>query len=125
MAESDAPVNPNDLSPSLGGERAPEPETEQAEAGPSLGPEFSELFGADTTAELESLVQTFGLFGQTLQSLVSETMQVIETRLPQTLAAFEGLLDAVNQAFEEPPTTAGTPDVQAAQETTESQDQDA
>lgn len=131
MAESDPPVNQDDYSPSLGGERASASEAPgEAEAGQSAGgasfTDFADLFGAETQAELEGLVERFGLFGQTLQSLVTETVQVFETRLPETLAAFEGLLDAVSQAFEEGearPRAEETP-VAERDEATEVQDQD-
>jgi hypothetical protein len=130
MAEPDRPVSLDDLSPSLGGERAEEPipETEQAstggQAGNPFGDDFAQLFGAQAPVDLESLVQTFGMFGATLQSLVTETMQVIETRLPETIAAFEGLIDAVSQALDEPQGQTSTEPV-VSEEPTEVQDQDA
>jgi hypothetical protein len=57
-----------------------------------LGPEGAEM--------LEALAQ-IGTLGQGLSTLFSSTIQAIESQLPQAIAAFEGLMDAVGQAVDQ------------------------
>lgn len=134
----------DDLSPSLGGDRATEappvepearrddgapgggeapPELEAllaelgqgdlAEAlrrlGPLLGglqagraasaPELEQLFGRGE-APIEELFSRLEPFSQEVAGIVEDTVRLVEERLPPTLAAFEGLFDAIGQVFQ-------------------------
>jgi hypothetical protein len=118
MPDPFQPPDP-DLSPSLGGSRArpedpaalgsaEEPAAQPAFAPPTASPddlaamlaEVEGLLGPEGAEMLEALAQ-IGTLGQGLSTLFSSTIQAIESQLPQAIAAFEGLMDAVGQAVDQ------------------------
>lgn len=127
----ESPSDMADLSPALGGARAipdePPPPPPQAETpGPSgtwpptggawpgpegeaLRAELETLLGQEGAEVLQALGQ-IGTLGLGLSSLFSGALQALETHLPETLAAFEGLVDAVGQAVDEALDPLVTPD---------------
>lgn len=109
----------SDLSPMLGGTRARAEEPAAAPTGPAaaapdptptigaapddplgIRSELEELFGTEGAEVIDALTQLTG-FGQGLSTLFNSTLQALETQLPQALAAFEGLVDAVGQAVDQ------------------------
>lgn len=116
----------DDLSPALGGARAipddplPPPPVEEPPPRPefampemeALRAELEEVFGTDTPELIEALGQV-GALGAGLAQLFTSTIETLETRLPQTISAFEGLFDALGQAAEEALEPLFTPDENA------------
>lgn len=117
----ESPSDTADLSPALGGARAvpdapppPPPEPEPSAGGPwpptggawpgpegeALRAELETLLGSEGAEVIQALGQ-LGTLGMGLSSLFTGALQAIETHLPETLAAFEGLVDAVGQAVDE------------------------
>ena len=106
------PLDTGDLSPALGGRRAapdeplvPPPGPEPAAGMPNveaeaLRAELDALLGAEGAEVIEALSQ-IGTLGIGLTHLFTSTLQTLETHLPETLAAFEGLVDALGQAASE------------------------
>jgi hypothetical protein len=109
-----------DLSPALGGARAipdappPPPEADAPAGAPwppasgawpgpegeALRAELETLLGDEGAEVIEALGQ-LGTLGMGLSSLFTGALQALETHLPDTLAAFEGLVDAVGQAVDD------------------------
>jgi hypothetical protein len=117
----ESPSDMADLSPALGGARAvpdePPPPAPEAEApaagtwpptggawpgpeGDALRAELETLLGSEGAEVLQALGQ-LGTLGMGLSSLFTGALQALETHLPETLAAFEGLVDAVGQAVDD------------------------
>lgn len=115
----DASTPDPDLSPSLGGARAvpEEPvatppigdDTADAEAGEAgeidldlemLRDEFASILGPEGAEVIETLTQ-IGTLGVGLSNVFAGALQAFESQLPQTLAAFGGLFEAVEQAVGE------------------------
>lgn len=113
------PIPPDpDLSPSLGGDRAvPEepvapPPIGDAAASDSdetgeididlelLRDEIASILGPEGAEVIETLTQ-IGTLGVGLSNVFAGALQAFESQLPQTLAAFGGLFDAVEQAVGE------------------------
>jgi hypothetical protein len=114
----------SDLSPALGGARAADepaaaPDATAADgaaaaalgAGPLLS-ELEGLLGPDGQEVLQALSH-LGAFSQELSSFFTSTLQALESQLPQTLAAFEGLVDAVEQVVEQVLEPSADPDNEA------------
>lgn len=110
----ESPSDATDLSPALGGARAlpdePPPPPPEADAPPggnwpgaegeALRAELETLLGEEGAEVLQALGQ-LGTLGMGLSSLFTGALQALETHLPETLAAFEGLVDAVGQAVDD------------------------
>lgn len=117
----ESPSDATDLSPALGGARAlpdepppppPEPDAPPGGAWPPTGGAWPGAEGEALRAELETLLGEegaevlqalgqLGTLGMGLSSLFTGALQALETHLPETLAAFEGLVDAVGQAVDD------------------------
>jgi hypothetical protein len=107
-----------DLSPSLGGERAvpeapvaPPPIADEAADAATdeaeidldlemLRDEIASILGPEGAEVIETLTQ-IGTLGVGLSNVFAGALQAFESQLPQTLAAFGGLFDAVEQAVGE------------------------
>ncbi|MNS34290.1 hypothetical protein D3C72_664140 [compost metagenome] len=107
-----------DLSPSLGGDRAvpeapaaPPPIGDEATDAPGDEPEIdldlemlrdeiASILGPEGAEVIETLTQ-IGTLGVGLGNVFAGALQAFESQLPQTLAAFGGLFDAVEQAVGE------------------------
>ena len=81
----------------------------------ALRAELEEVFGTDTHELIEAIeaLGQVGALGAGLAQLFTDTIETLETRLPQTISAFEGLFDALGQAAEEALEPLFTPDENA------------
>lgn len=99
----------DDLSPTLGGDRASDPAPEpQAAPQEELPPQtnyrlsdmVAELFQQAGAPELAQLLGGFDGLDRQVETLIDSTTRLIEEHLPPAVAAFEGLFQAVEEALE-------------------------